>query len=111
MVPLLVRVSVPVCDVTVPLVNISALAVVPVTEKLPPTLEVPMIVAEPELDMNEVPGAPVFEVTIDVDTKTGEPEVPMLPVFDVRLSELVVTPGESPVEISPPILVMLTVPP
>lgn len=111
MFPLFVSVSVPVCDVTVPLVRISAADPVPVTEKLPPTLDVPIIVIAPELLMNEVPGELVLDVIVVAVTKMGIPDVPIFPLTDVKLTELVFTAGERAPDMSPPILVILTVAP
>lgn len=63
--PLAVRVSVPLVDVTAPKVPMFADAPVVVMEKLPPTVDVPILTA-PLLVNDAVPGEPVLAVSVEV---------------------------------------------
>lgn len=81
--PLPVRLSVPLLEVRAPDVPIVADAPVVVTEKLPPTDDVPISTA-PVLLISAVPVPPVFAVMVEAAVNIGVPALPMLPVPDVN---------------------------
>lgn len=90
MVPLAVRVKVPLVDVMLPEVPIVAEALVVVIEKLPPTVDVPSVTA-PVLLTSAVAEPPALAVRIPAWIRIGVPDVPMLPVEEVRLTVLAVS--------------------
>ncbi len=84
-VPVAVRVRVPLVEVTVPDVPMVAEAPVVVMEKAPPTLEVPIVTA-PALLTSAVPGLPALAVMVVAAVKIGVPEEPIAPVPEVRFT-------------------------
>lgn len=109
-VPLPVRLSAPVADVTVPEVPMVAEAPVVVTVKLPPTDDVP-IMSVPVSLMSAVPLPPELAVRVVVAVKIGVPDEPMLPVPDVRFTVPEVTVTEPVRVIVPePLALRLTEP-
>lgn len=85
MVPLDVSDKVPLVDETLPLVPMVADPPVVVTEKLPPTDEVPRVTA-PLLDMKAVPVPPTVAVSVPACVSIGVPTVPTVPLPDNRLT-------------------------
>jgi hypothetical protein len=110
MVPLPVSVRVPLVEATAPDVPTLADAPVVVTEKSPPTVEVPIVTA-PVLEISAVPEPPVLAVTIVAAVSIGVPLEPIVPLPDAKLTvpEVRVTPPEW-VIVPEPLAVTLIVP-
>lgn len=90
MVPLPVRVSMPLVEVMDPDVPMVAEAPVVVTEKLPPIVDVPMSKA-PVLLISAVAEPPVFAVRVPAAVRIGVPDAPMLPLVEVKFTVLAVS--------------------
>jgi len=88
--------------VMAPEVPMLAEAPVVVTEKLPPTVDVPRVTA-PALEMSAVPAPPVLAVSVVAAIRSGVPPEPMLPVPEVRLTVPVLS-------VTAPLLVMVPEP-
>lgn len=109
--PLAIKVNVPLVEVMVPEVPMLAEAPVVVSEKLPPTVEAPRVTA-PALETSAVPAPPLLMVRVPVAAvKIGVPDDPIVPVPEVRdtVGPLTVTEPER-VIVPEPLAFMVTLP-
>lgn len=109
--PLAVKVRVPLVETSVPDVPILAEAPVVVTEKLPPTVDVPRVTA-PVFVIKAVLVPPVLTVRLEAAVVIGVPETPILPVAaKLRVPEVDVIKPELLMLAEAPVVVIEKLPP